>query len=306
MRPDHLYVITGTATEIGKTWVGANLALELRRRGTSVGARKPVQSFDPEQIGLTDAEALARATGASPDEVCSQSHTYALPLAPPMAAAQLHQPSPALDAIIDSCTFDRQLDVGLVEGIGGLHSPLAENGDTLDLIDALKPRWVIVVAEARLGVLHDVKAVSTSLGSRPHIIHLNRFDGADAVHRLNHGWLLDHGHEVTTTIADLADALTAATLGEPGYRVSLLADTPTARITQHEIAPGGQTGWHRHEFPYTVTPLRTASVNITDPDGKTSVFEMVTGRTYDRPAGIEHNLANKGTDLVLFIEVERR
>lgn len=306
MRPDFLCVITGTATEIGKTWVGANLAIEFRRRGNSVGARKSVQSFDPEEIGLTDAEVLALSTGVSPDEVCSQILTYPLPLAPPMAAAQLHQHPPTLDAIIDSCTFDGHLDVGLVEGIGGLHSPLTESSDTLDLIDAIKPQCVIVVTEARLGVLHDVKAVSTSLGLRPHIIYLNRFDGSEDVHRLNHGWLLDHGHEVTTTITDLADALTTSAVVEPGYRVSLMADTPTARITQHEIAPGGQTGWHHHEFPYTVTPLRAALVNITNPDGETFAFEMVAGQSYDRPAGIEHNLANTGTDSVLFIELERR
>lgn len=88
--------------------------------------------------------------------------------------------------------------------------------------------------------------------------------------------------------------------------MSLLADTPTVRISQHEITPGGETGWHRHEFPYTVTPIRTAVVNITNPDGETSTFEMVAGESYDRPAGIEHNLANSGTCLVSFIEVERR
>ena len=306
MRPEHLYVITGTATEIGKTWVGANLAIEFRRRGATVGARKPVQSYDPHKAGLSDAEVLAQATRVNPEEVCSPHHSFPLPLAPPMAAAQLRQPPPTLDEIVDSCAFDRELDVGLVEGVGGLHSPIATDSDTIDIIDALKPRCVIVVTDARLGVLHDVTATSTSLGSRAHIIHLNRYDGSDQVQRLNHDWLRDHGHEVTTTITDLADALTTATDAELGYRVSLLADTPLTRITQHEITPGGETGWHRHEFPYTVTPLRTALVNITNPYGETSSFEMVAGRSYDRPAGIEHNLTNTGIDPVLFIELERR
>ena len=306
MRPEHLIVITGTSTEIGKTWVGANLAIELRRRGATVSARKPVQSYDPDEIGSTDAEILARATGESPEIVCRPSHSLPLPLAPPMAAAVLRQPSPTLEAILASCAFDRPLEVGLVEGVGGLLSPIAEHSDTLDLIDALNPSCVIVVTDAGLGVIHNVKATSTALGSRPHIIFLNRFDSSSQLHRLNDAWLRDRGFEVTTTIAELADALTTAPDHDPNYRMSLLAGTPAVRITQHEITPGGETGWHRHEFPYTVTPLHTAVVNITNPDGESSTFEMVAGESYDRPAGIEHNITNSGTSHVLFIEVERR
>ncbi|MYB10888.1 MAG: AAA family ATPase [Acidimicrobiia bacterium] len=306
MRPEYLFVITGTSTEIGKTWVGANLAVELRRRGATVAARKPVQSYDPDEFGSTDAEVLARATGESPQMVCRPSHSLPLPLAPPMAAAELRQACPTFEAILASCAFDRQLDIGLVEGVGGLLSPIAEHSDTLDLIDALNPSCVVVVTDARLGVIHNVRAISTALGSRSHIIFLNRFDGSSQLHRLNDSWLRDQGFEVTTTIAELADALTTATDHDLKYRMSLLSDTPTVRITQHEIAPGGETGWHRHEFPYTVTPLRTAVVNITNPEGETSIFEMVAGESYDRPAGIEHNLTNSGTSNVSFIEVERR
>ena len=306
MRPEHLFVITGTSTEGGKTWVGANLATELRRRGATVSARKPVQSYDLDELGSTDAEVLARATGESPELVCRPNHSLPLPLAPPMAAAELRQPSPTFEAILASCAFERQFEIGLVEGVGGLLTPIAEHSDTLDLIEALNPSCIVVVTDARLGVIHNVRATSTALGSRPHIIFLNRFDGSSRLHRLNDSWLRDQGFEVATTITELADALTTATDHDPKYRMSLLADTPTVRITQHEITPGGETGWHRHDFPYTVTPLRTAVVDITNPDGDTSNFEMVAGESYDRPAGIEHNLTNSGTNDVSFIEVERR
>ncbi len=306
MRPKHLTVITGTSTEIGKTWVGAKLAVELRRRGTTVAARKPVQSYDPGELGSTDAEVLARATGEIPEAVCPPSHSLPLPFAPPIAAAELRLPCPTFEAILASCAFDRQLDIGLVEGVGGLFSPIAEHSDTLGLIEALNPSCVIVVTDARLGVIHNVRATSIALGSRSLIVFLNRFDSSSQLHRLNNAWLRDQGFEVTTTIPELADALTTVADDDSKYRMSLLADTSTVRITQHEIAPGGQTGWHRHEFPYTVTPLRTAVVDITNPDGQSSTFEMAAGQSYDRPAGIEHNLTNSGTSSVLFIEVERR
>ncbi len=210
MRPERLIVITGTSTEIGKTWVGASLAVELRRRGTTVAARKPVQSYDPDELASTDAEILARATGESPEAVCRPSHSLPLPLAPPMAAAELRRPSPTFKAILASCAFERQVEIGLVEGVGGLLSPIAENSDNLDLIEALNPSCTIVVTDARLGVIHNVRATSAALGSRSHIIFLNQFDGASRLHRLNRAWLRGQGFEVTTAIAELADALYGA------------------------------------------------------------------------------------------------
>ncbi|MBV8560261.1 MAG: AAA family ATPase, partial [Acidimicrobiia bacterium] len=57
-RPERLVLVAGTGTEVGKTWVAARLAEALRARGTRVAARKPAQSFAPDE-GPTDAEALA-------------------------------------------------------------------------------------------------------------------------------------------------------------------------------------------------------------------------------------------------------
>ncbi len=60
-----LVVVAGTGTDVGKTWVGCRLARHFRERGLSVAARKPAQSFAPDQAGPTDAEMLASATGES-------------------------------------------------------------------------------------------------------------------------------------------------------------------------------------------------------------------------------------------------
>lgn len=207
MRPERLIAITGTSTEVGKTWVGASLAVEFRQRGVTVAARKPVQSYDPDEPASTDAEVLARATGESPETVCRPSHSLPLPLAPPMAAAELRRPCPTFEAILASCAFGRRVETGLVEGAGGLLSPIAEDSDNLDLINALSPDRVIVVTDANLGVIHNVRAASVALGSRSSIIFLNRFDGSSRLHRLNNAWLCDRGFEVSTAIAELADAL---------------------------------------------------------------------------------------------------
>ena len=44
-RPRLLIGVLGTHTEVGKTWVSAQLLAQARSRGLRVAARKPVQSF---------------------------------------------------------------------------------------------------------------------------------------------------------------------------------------------------------------------------------------------------------------------
>jgi len=68
-RPARLVVVTGSGTEVGKTWWTAAVASGLRARGVAVAARKPVQSYAPDD-DATDAGVLAAATGVDPHTVC--------------------------------------------------------------------------------------------------------------------------------------------------------------------------------------------------------------------------------------------
>ena len=66
-RPDRLVVVAGTATEVGKTFVGAAAPRPAcDRERDAVAARKPAQSFAPDDA-RTDADVLAGATGEDPD-----------------------------------------------------------------------------------------------------------------------------------------------------------------------------------------------------------------------------------------------
>ncbi|TDN77185.1 AAA domain-containing protein [Pseudonocardia autotrophica] len=56
-RPSRLILVTGTGTEVGKTWVTAALSRRLRAFGIEVAARKPAQSFTPGETA-TDAAVL--------------------------------------------------------------------------------------------------------------------------------------------------------------------------------------------------------------------------------------------------------
>src|SRR5262245_27891133 len=118
-RPKRLVVVTGTGTDVGKTWWSAALARALRDRGCSVAARKPVQSFASDDPLVTDADVLADATTETRQAVCPPHRWLAAPMAPPMAAAALGLPPFAIAELVAELAWSDPVDVGIVEGAGG-------------------------------------------------------------------------------------------------------------------------------------------------------------------------------------------
>lgn len=188
-RPERLAVVAGTGTEVGKTWVTAAVARWLVAAGASVAARKPAQSFEAGDVD-TDASLLAAATGVAPEVVCPAHRWYPVPLAPPMAADALGGPRITVDDLVAELHWpDPRVDVGLVEGAGGLCSPLAHDGDTLALVERLRPDLVVLVADPALGVVSNVRLAARALGGTDLLVVLNRYDRLDDAHRRSLDWL---------------------------------------------------------------------------------------------------------------------
>jgi dethiobiotin synthetase len=207
VRPHQLVVVLGTGTEVGKTHTGVRLLGNLRARGMRVAARKPAQSFRPGADGAppgTDAELLARAGGEQPHEVCPPHRWYEVPMAPPMAAAVLGRPPVLFAELLAELHWpDPAVDVGLVEGAGGVCSPVAEDADGAALARALAPDLVLVVADAGLGTVHAVRSSVGALAGLPVRVFLNRYAGSD-LHRRNRAWLCDRdGLDVAVDLAGL-------------------------------------------------------------------------------------------------------
>lgn len=206
-RAKQLIFVTGTSTEVGKTWVAARLVEALRARGLTVSARKPVQSFE-DGSELSDADVLAAATGEAPHVVCPEHRWYPMGLAPPMAAHALSAPPFTIRDLVCELVWPDALDIGVVEGAGGLRSPLAADGDNLDLLHALRPDVVVLVADAELGTINAVRL--TIIGLQPYrpVVVLNRFDPGRELHRRNLEWLTAvDGLDVVTTPVAVADRL---------------------------------------------------------------------------------------------------
>lgn len=148
--------ISGTGTEVGKTHVAAMIVRELKAAGVKVGVYKPAASGcrrEAGQLVAADAVALWEAAGRprTLEEVCPQ--RFEAPLAPHLAAAAEGR---RLDAKLLRSGFtawQKQSDVVVVEGAGGLMSPLGEQEYNLDLaVDLGLP--LVIVAANQLGVIH--------------------------------------------------------------------------------------------------------------------------------------------------------
>lgn len=150
--------ITGTDTEIGKTYVTALVARSLVSAGHRVGVYKPAASGCSHRDGKLisdDALALWRAAGSPGDlaDVCPQ--VFTAPLAPHLAAAAEGR---TLDARLLRTGLDVWLDrsdIVLIEGAGGLMSPLGDDEYVGDLAFELGFP-LLVVAANRLGVINHV------------------------------------------------------------------------------------------------------------------------------------------------------
>jgi dethiobiotin synthetase len=158
------YFITATGTDIGKTFVTRGLIRALRARGRHVAALKPVMSgFEPAEAAGSDAGLLLEALGrpATLEAIAEISPwRFAAPLAPDMAAA-LERRTLDLDELIrftrDAVTADH--DTLLIEGAGGLMSPVTADHIGLDWIAAL-PLPMILVAGSYLGTIsHTLSAL---------------------------------------------------------------------------------------------------------------------------------------------------
>lgn len=151
--------VTGTDTDVGKTAVAVAIVRGLVQAGKRVGVYKPVATG-----GVHDAQALWDAAGRplTLAQVCPQ--LFPAPISPPRSAC-------AAGAIVDDDLLERGLepwksgfDVVVVEGAGGLFSPLSDTWSNADLARRLDLPLVVVDA-ARLGAIGRTLCVVTAARS---------------------------------------------------------------------------------------------------------------------------------------------
>jgi dethiobiotin synthetase len=142
--------ITGTDTGVGKTALTALFARYLHERGVRVAALKPICSG-----GREDARTIhAALNGALTLDEINPWH-FRAPVAPLLAARRVRKRIKLSQVLAHVRTIQKRFDVLLIEGVGGLLSPLGENFDSRDLIAALRA-IPIVVCPNRLGAVNQI------------------------------------------------------------------------------------------------------------------------------------------------------
>ena len=84
----------------------------------------------------------------------------------------------------------------------------------------------------------------------------------------------------------------------------VLHEDEHSRMIHYVIKPGEQTGWHTHEFDYTVVRVSqgTLTSNFADGTGKDFNYEPGTSTSYKAP--VEHNAVNTGDTDIIGYEIE--
>ena len=156
-RPAKGLFVCGTGTDVGKTYVSCTIARTLVAQNLSVGAYKPVASGATSENGrvvAADAVELLRAADCDDlSAICPQ--VFAAPLAPPVAARMESR-------VVDNqllrsglANWTERCDFVVVEGVGGLLSPVSDDAFTITLAKEFGYPIILVAAD-RLGVINQV------------------------------------------------------------------------------------------------------------------------------------------------------
>jgi len=149
--------VSGTGTNVGKTYVASALTAALAQRGPATGV-KPYESGHDAELG-PDQRDLAAASTTSATALGFALRCFPEPVAPPEAARRAGA-SVDLAAFIASFQRVRARVSGVLvlELAGGLFSPFDDATCNADVLRALAPEHHVLVAPNRLGVLHDARA----------------------------------------------------------------------------------------------------------------------------------------------------
>lgn len=150
------FFVTGTDTNVGKTFVAAGLLLAAKARGLSTSALKPVAAgCEMTEAGLRNADALLLQSVITQPLSYEQLNPIALaPAIAPHIAAHQAQRNLSVDRLAGFCRGAlHTTDLTLVEGAGGWRVPLNPMETLADLAKVLHLPVILVVG-VRLGCIN--------------------------------------------------------------------------------------------------------------------------------------------------------
>lgn len=174
------YFITGTDTDVGKTWITAGIASALKKMGIDIGIMKPFAAGTTQKVGFKseDTEILAKAAQIDDSEQLINPQFFPIPASPYTASESL---GVKVDVDLVLQNFKKLLKIHemmLVEGMGGILTPILKDYFVTNLIKDMGLD-VIVVTRSRIGTINHTLLtckMCTIYGLRVHGIIINNFD----------------------------------------------------------------------------------------------------------------------------------
>ena len=147
------WFITGTDTEVGKTFSTCALLHVLRNRGVSAIGMKPIAAGTDAEGKNDDVEALVEASGTPAPRALINPYLFQPPIAPHIAAQEAGCHIDLANIVKAFNELRGMADCVLVEGVGGFCVPLSAETDTADLAKQLNLPVILVVG-MRLGCIN--------------------------------------------------------------------------------------------------------------------------------------------------------
>lgn len=174
------YFFTGTDTDVGKTYVAAGIAAAIHKMGIDVGIMKPFAAGNAQKSGFKskDTEILAKAAQVNDPEELLNPQFFSIPASPFTASQNLGE-NVDVELILKSFKKLSSLhDMLLVEGMGGIMTPILKDYFVTDLIKDMNLE-TIIVSRTRIGTVNHM--VMTCKMCKEYGIHvrgiiINNFD----------------------------------------------------------------------------------------------------------------------------------
>ena len=147
--------ITGSDTDVGKTYVTAGLAVTLRKMGIDVGIMKPFAAGSPQKKGYKseDVEILSKAAQVSDPENLMNPQFFKIAASPYTASKDL-KVKVKVDLVLSNFKKLSKLhSMLLIEGMGGIMTPILRNYFISDLIKEMRLP-AIIVARTKIGTVN--------------------------------------------------------------------------------------------------------------------------------------------------------
>lgn len=150
--------VSGSDTNVGKTWVVGMIAQFLAKRGDSVQIVKPIETGASEGSAIDVSDILKYCN--TPNVTGFTLKSFRLPISPVAAAKKggVALYFPAIQSSIVS--LPSNTDWRIVEGAGSLATPICVEGkDWSDLAKSLEANRVVLVVENRVGAIGQARLV---------------------------------------------------------------------------------------------------------------------------------------------------